>query len=219
MRGADGIYRWFEVRKLPQRDAQGQIVRWYLLLSDIDNRERAEEALRTAERNLRLIVETIPGFAWTMNATGEVELVGQQVLDYFGKTLEELKHWDAFVHPEDRDRALLYWKTTIETGTPYEIEHRLRGADGTYRWFQGRGRPIRNAEGSVDRWYNLLTDIDELKKAEERLRRGERNLVEAQRLGRTFREPMYPEISDNSLRFIQQIHQVPTLTHCSVDHC
>jgi PAS domain S-box-containing protein len=168
-RRADGIYRWFQSRALPTRDGEGRISGWYMLLTDIDDRKRAEEALRSTERDLRLIFETIPGFAWTMTAAGEVDVVSQQMLEYFGKTLEDLKDWAAFVHPEDREDVVAYWKRTIETGEPYELEHRLCRADGTYHWFQGRGRPLKDEEGRVVCWHNLLTDIDERKRAESAL--------------------------------------------------
>ena len=169
VRGADGTYRWFDVHRLPERNKDGRIVRWYLLLTDIHERKRVEDALRAAESDLRLIFETIPGFAWTMSANGEVDVVSQQMLEYFGKTHEDLKDWSSFVHPEDRERVIAYWKRTIETGELYEVEHRLRRADGTYHWFQGRGRPLQNAEGRVVRWHNLLTDIDDRKRAEKAL--------------------------------------------------
>src|SRR5262250_3362718 len=110
-----------------------------------------------------------------MSARGELELVNQQVLDYFGRTLDELKQWgtsDA-VHPEDLPAAIGAWARAVETGDPYEFEHRIRRADGAYRWFQSRGRALRNADGHIVRWYNLLTDIDERKSAEEKLRRSE----------------------------------------------
>jgi formate hydrogenlyase transcriptional activator len=165
-RRTDGVYRWFQSRALPTRDPEGRITGWYMLLTDIDDRKRTEDALRVAERDLRTIFETIPGFAWRMSATGEVEIVSQQMLEYFGKTLEELKDWPSFLHPDDQARVVEYWRRTIETGQSYEIEHRLRRDDGTYRWFQGRGRPLKNAEGHTVCWHNLLTDIDERKRAE-----------------------------------------------------
>lgn len=139
------------------------------------------------ERELRLIVDTIPGLVAIMTAGGEVELVNQQVLEYFGRTLDELRHWgtsDA-VHPDDLPAALAAWTHSVEHGTPYEFEHRIRRADGVYRWFQSRGNPLRNAEGRVVRWYNLLTDINERKQTEESLRRSEAFLLEAQSMSHT----------------------------------
>jgi PAS domain S-box-containing protein len=120
-----------------------------------------------------------------MSAAGEVELASQQMLEYFGKSLEELKQWSLSVHPDDRARVAAYWRSTLETGQPYEVDHRLRRADGVYRWFHGRGVPLRDTDGHVVRWYNLLTDIDERKQAEEKLRRSEAYLAEAERLSLT----------------------------------
>jgi len=115
------------------------------------------------------------------------EYVNRRILDYFGRTLEELKRWgttDA-VHPDDLPRAIAAWRSSIETGTPYEFEHGLRRADGVYRWFISRGLPLRDAEGRIVRWYNLLMDIHARKEAEEKLRRSEADLLEAQRLSRS----------------------------------
>jgi PAS domain S-box-containing protein len=184
-RRADGVYRWFQSRALPARDSEGRITGWYMLLTDIDDRKRAEDALRASERDLRLIFETIPGFVWTMTAAGEVELVSQQMLEYFGKTPEQLTEWSLFLHPDDRAHVIAYWKSTIERGQPYDVDHRLRRADGVYRWFRSRGIPVRDAEGHVIRWYNLLTDIDERRQAEEKLRLSEAYLAEAQKLSLT----------------------------------
>ncbi len=168
---ADGVYRWLQVRALPVRDTQGHIVSWYILLTDIDDRKRAEEALRASEQNLRTIVDSIPGLVCTMNPAGEVELLNRQVLEYFGKTAEELKSWatsDA-VHPDDLPRVIAIFRNSVETGLPYDIEHRCRRADGVYRWFQVRALPVRDTEGRITGWYILLTDIHERKKAEDRL--------------------------------------------------
>jgi len=137
----------------------------------------------TAE-SFRLIVETIPGLIAVMTPEGHVEHVNGQVLEYFGRTLEDLKQWgttDA-VHPADLPGAIAAWQHAVETGLPYEFEHRIRRDDGEYRWFQSRGLPLRDADGRIVRWYNLLTDIDARKQSEERLRRSEADLLEAQRL-------------------------------------
>jgi PAS domain S-box-containing protein len=175
-RRVDGVYRWFQSRALPARGTEGQITDWYMVLTDIDDRKRAEDALRASEQEFRLIVDSVPGFVWTMTANGEVELVNQQMLGYFGKTLSELKEWTTFLHPDDRARVTAYWRGTTESGQAYDVEHRLRRADGAYRWFQARGLPQRDAYGQIVRWYNLLTDIDDRKRAEDALRSNEQSL-------------------------------------------
>ena len=170
-RRADGVYRWFQSRALPARDTEGRITGWYMLLTDIDDRKRAEEVLRSNEQSLRLVIDSIPGFVATLSAEGEIELVNRQTLDYFGKTLEELKNWasNGAVHPDDAARMSDAWTRAIETGEPLDLESRSRRADGVYRWFQVRWRPQRDAEGRIVRWYTLVTDIDERKRAEDEL--------------------------------------------------
>ncbi len=176
LRGSDGAYRWFQNDGFPLRDARGRIVRWCVLLTDIDERKRAEDALRANELNFQLTVDTIPGMVHTMTASGGVEFVNYQILDYFGKTLDELNDWGALVHPDDRSRVVELWTRSVATGEPFDAEHRVRRADGTYRWLHARGLPLRDISGNIVRWYNLLTDIDERKRAEEALRASERNL-------------------------------------------
>ena len=109
---------------------------------------------------------------------GVMEFLNRQTLEYFGRTNEELKNWSLIgvVHPDDLPRVIEARTKAIETGQIYDVEHRCRRADGVYRWFQVRGLPVRNAEGTITAWYLLLTDIDDRKKAEEALRASERNL-------------------------------------------
>jgi len=167
----DGQYRWFIFRYSPMLDEQGRITRWYAAATDIENRKQAEEVLRESEKSVRLIVDSIAGLVAMTTPEGEVEFVNNRVLEYFGKTLEELKRWatsDA-VHPEDLPLVVAAWRHSVETGHPYDGDHRLRRADGEYRWFHIRCLPLRDTEGRIVRWYNLLTDIDERKRAEEKL--------------------------------------------------
>ena len=186
-RRADGVYRWFQVRGLPVRDAENKVTAWYLLLTDIDDRKRAEEALRQSEERARLMVDSIDGQIMTATPKGEVEFVNQQVLDYFGKSLEELKDWrtNNAIHPDDFPGALALWTHSVETGEPYQFDERLRRADGAYRWFRVRGRCVRDAQGHVVRWYILLTDIDEGKRAEAQVEQAYLRLAEAQSLSKT----------------------------------
>ena len=117
-RAADGEYRWFLARAVPLRDEQGNILKWYGITMEIEDRKRAEEAVRASEHRFRLAVESIPGLVTIMNAKGEIEVVNGQVLNYFGKTLEEVKSWgttDA-VHPDDLPRVIAEWKYADRNG-------------------------------------------------------------------------------------------------------
>jgi len=179
IRRFDGAYRWFLFLANPLRDESGKIVKWYGTNVDIEDRKHREEALRASELSWRQIADRIPGLVATMSATGEVEFLNRQTLEYFGKTNEELKDWALIgaVHPDDLPRVIEARRKSLEGGQIYEVEHRCRRVDGVYRWFQVRGLPVRNAEGAITLWYLLLTDIDDRKKAEEDLKSSERNLT------------------------------------------
>jgi PAS domain S-box-containing protein len=169
--GAFAIY-WRESRSPSEQDQKiiGQITH---LAAVAIERKRNEAALQQSEERFRVIVDTIPGLVCTLNTAGEIELLNRQVLEYFGKTAEELKNWatsDA-VHPDDLPRVIEVWRRSIETGQPYVLELRQRRADGVYRWFQSRAFPARNTEGRITGWYMLLTDIDDRKCAEGELER------------------------------------------------
>jgi len=159
----------------------------------------ALEKIKTNEESLRLIVDSIPGQIAVMTAGGEVELVNRQILEYFGKTTEELQNWatsNSF-HPDDILRTINAWKRALETGQPFEFENRGRRADGVYRWFHVRARPLRDAEGRIVRWYVLATDIDDRKRSE-----GE--------LGKAFEEikRLKDRLHDENVALREQIDQV-----------
>jgi PAS domain S-box-containing protein len=178
MRRFDGAYRWFLFRANPLLDESGHIIKWYGTNIDIEDRKRGEEALQVSELSWRQIIDNIPGFVHTTSPTGEVEFLNQQLLEYFGKSSEELKDWSRIdiVHPDDLPRVIEAWRMSIETGQTYEVEQRNRRADGVYRWFQSRGRAVRNPQGEITAWYWVNTDIEDRKKAEEALQSNERNL-------------------------------------------
>jgi PAS domain S-box-containing protein len=186
LRRSDGEYCWFEVRAIPDSDRTGHIIRWPVLITDVDDRKRAEDRLRVSEQQLRAIVDSIPGLVATLTPAGEVEMANDQLLGYCGRTLEELKQWGTSdtVHPEDLPRAIQVITQSMTIGDPYEIVERIRRFDGVFRWFQVRGLPLRGANGRIVRWYVLLTDIHDRKIAEDALRRSEAFLLEVQGLSR-----------------------------------
>lgn len=130
------------------------------------------------ELTFRQMVDGISALLAVLTPDGAVEFVNRQVLEYFGKTSEELKRWESTdaVHPDDRPGVIALWSHSVRTEQPYDVEIRQRGADGVYRWFRVQGLPVRDVEGHVIRWCVLQTDIDERKRAEHALQKSEREL-------------------------------------------
>ena len=185
VRDAQGNYHWFLTRAEPLRASDGTLLLWIGVTLDIEERMRAEESLRESEYKLRQIVETVPTLLWSLTPDGDPTHFNPRLLDYFGKPFEDFKHggWLAFVHPDDLPETEKAFSHGIQTGTSYQIVNRLRRADGEFRWHHTRGEPLRDGQGRVVQWYGVSVDIDEAKKAEDRLRRSEAYLAEAQRLG------------------------------------
>jgi len=147
---------------------------------DVTEHEELTLALRRNELQSRLLIDGIAAQISTMTPEGELEFVNQQVLDYFGRDLEELKTWrhaDAdTMHPDDRPRVTAALAECLRTGNPYIHEKRLRRFDGTYQWFRAHGQPVRDAQGHIIRWYIVLTNIQERKKAEDQLKDQQKEL-------------------------------------------
>jgi len=165
-RRADGQYRWHLQRGVPLRDEAGHIVKWYGVLTDIEDRKRAEDKIREQETELRQILDFAPQMIAVYGPSFQRLYANHITLDYVGITLDEWRQTPgrfAFVHPDDRPRA--------EAGREVAeaVEVRLRKSDGTYRWFLAQVNPVRDDKGEIIRWYISSTDIDERKRAEERL--------------------------------------------------
>jgi PAS domain S-box-containing protein len=184
---SDGAYRWHNVLGLPLKDVDGTILRWFHLLVDIEDRVNAQKALAERERESRFIVDGIAGMIAIFSPDGALIGGNQKILDYFQLPLNELNNWatNGITHPDDLQVCIESFMGSIITGEPYDYETRFLRSDGVYRWFQLRGLPLRDAEGTIVRWYGLLTDIDDRKRAEERQRRSEASLADAQRLSKT----------------------------------
>ena len=179
LRRFDGVYRRFLFRAAPLTDESGRIVKWCGMNTDIEDRRRAEEALRAREGHFRSIFDGLPALVTLMSPAGELELANRHVLEFFGATLDELKSWarGASFHPDDYPAVLEAWDRSVETGQSYESEARQRRADGTYRWVRIRGYPLSDGEGRIVNWYFLQDDIDDAKRVEALLA-GEKQLLE-----------------------------------------
>jgi PAS domain S-box-containing protein len=178
-RRADGEYRWFLVQGMPLRDEQGNILKWYGIVTDIEDRKRAEEAARQSEKELRDVIETIPTFAWTALPDGSVDFVNRQLLEFTGLSTNDVSAsgWQVVVHPGDLQRNVDKWHASLATGEPFENEVRYRSAaNGEYRWFLARAVPLRDEQGKILKWYGISTDIEDRKRAEVAARRSEKEL-------------------------------------------
>jgi PAS domain S-box-containing protein len=124
------------------------------------------------EATFQQLAETIPQLVWTTRPDGYHDYFNQRWYEYTGRapgsTLGE--GWRLPFHPDDVPEAGRRWQHSLRTGEPYEVEYRCQRHDGVYRWFLGRARPVRDAEGRVIKWFGTCTDIDDQKRAAEGLR-------------------------------------------------
>jgi hypothetical protein len=183
-RRADGTYLWFLNRDFPLRDDEGNIIKWYGVLTNIDALKKTESALQMREHELLGIIETIPSMLWSTSPTGEVTHISQRVLEYSGLLLEDFLNlgWRKLIHPDDFEDTAKAFFRAIQTGESYSVTHRLRRRDGEYRWYHASGEPLRDSDGKIIQWYGLSIDIDERKRAEDHLRDTRMKLSRASRI-------------------------------------
>lgn len=189
LRRFDGAYRWFGNSGIPAKDDAGNILRWYVLLTDIDERKRAEQALRSSEIDLRLIIDTIPALAWSANADGTGDFFNRHYLEYVGASLEQVRDWEwrSVIHPDDLGVIMHAWESFRDARAGGEVEARVRRHDGVYRWFLFRANPLRDEQGNIVKWFGVNADIEDRKRAETLLA-GEKQLLEMVAAGRSLRD-------------------------------
>src|SRR6266478_627232 len=142
---------------------------------NFDASQHAKEALRASEESFRLIVDSIPAFAWYAGPDGKIEYLNQRIVDFTGERMEDLVGfgWANVLHSEDVERTKKAWLHSIETGEPCEVDQRVRRFDNLYRWFRTTAQPLRDHTGRVIRWYGVATDIEDWKRAQEDLHASE----------------------------------------------
>ncbi|MGB8951016.1 MAG: diguanylate cyclase [Candidatus Sulfotelmatobacter sp.] len=120
---------------------------------------------RERELYFQTMAEAVPEIIWTADPSGMDDFFNQKCFDYTGLTFEQLRgaSWQAIIHPDDVDDCVSKWKSALSTGNPYDVEYRLRGKDGGFRWFLGRANPIRDAKGEIVKWFGTCTDIENQK--------------------------------------------------------
>ena len=173
VRHVEGWYRWFLSRAEPVRAANGTMLFWIGVNFDIEERKRAEQKLQQQETELRQVLDLAPQLIAVFGPLRERLYLNLMSLDYFGITLDQ---WceaqpGTEVHPDDTERLRSQWGRAISSSSAFEIEVRFRRHDGIYRWFLIRCNPVRDELGKVLRWYAACADIEDRKRAEDKLQR------------------------------------------------
>ena len=170
-----------------QRDAAHRPIAILETNNDITERKRAEAKAQQQEKELQLIIDTIPAFVYSMRPDGWTDFLNKGWLNYTGLSLAEAQGlgWQKAYHPEDLPAVMKIRTASLGPGTPYEHIARIRRFDGIYRWFLTRVAPLRDENRTIVKWYGSNTDIEDRKQAEDALRRSQSYLSEAQALSHT----------------------------------
>jgi PAS domain S-box-containing protein len=165
----DGGWRDINARGRLVTDPDGKPVRFVGTCLDITERKRAEGALRESERWYRTLAISLPHLVWTCRADGPCDYLSPRWVEYTGiPESEQLGYrWLEQLHPDDRDRVIAEWTEVAAHGESFDIEFRIRRADGVHRWFKTRAIPLRDNNGQLVKWFGSNTDIDDVKRASE----------------------------------------------------
>ena len=157
-------------------------------IRDLRERKHAELLIRGSEEQLRLLIDSIPQLIWTAGPDGSVDYHNGRLLAYHGQPIERIQRNGAatLIHPDDRNRAADTWREALASGSGYEVEARLLGADGEYRWFLIHGLPLRSAYGHVVKWYGTCTDIEQTVRRRQQLQQERDYLRQEVREARAF---------------------------------
>lgn len=185
--------RWLLGIGRMERATDGSPLRLSGLNIDITERKRVEEALLDSERCWRELAEAMPQLVWTANNEGVVDYYNRRHEEFSDPHPHKVIPWRPVLHPDDRWRTAETWRHAVQTGVPYEIEHRVQRSDGSFRWYLTRAVPVHGADGQVTKWYGTSTDVDARRRAEETLRTADRRKDEfLAMLAHELRNPLAP---------------------------
>jgi len=136
---------------------------------DVTDEKKHKDELKESEQRFRNLTEALPQLVWVTNERGDREYVSKQWLDYAGVEKFDESVWEKTVHPDDRGPIRERWRKTLQEGTDYLAEVRLKHKSGEYRWHIVQGSGVRNSEGNILKWVGAFTDIHDQKTLSEKL--------------------------------------------------
>jgi PAS domain S-box-containing protein len=168
----DGQVRDIHVVAHPVLSASGDLREFVGTVIDVTERKQAEEELRRSEAELRQMLDFTPQLIAVYGSNRERLYANRIALDYLGMSLDEWRQrsFGAEIHPDDLEPVRSYWDRASSNASAHEVEVRLRKFDGSFRWFLVRFNPLHDEKGQITRWYIACTDIDDRKRAEDKLR-------------------------------------------------
>jgi PAS domain S-box-containing protein len=151
---------------------------------DTTAQKAAEYALQQSEHQMRRMMDTLPSILWSMAPDGRNTFINRKAREYGGMTLDQIQGWGwvESSHPEEREYVVKEFKKALATGSSYINEHRIRRADGIYRWHLSRAEPLRDEDGRIVQWFGVAIDTDERRRAEDHLRETRVKLERASRV-------------------------------------
>ena len=171
----DGSLHWIYARGAVTFDASGQPATMVGINMDIHTRKTAELALAESEHKFHTLADSIPQLAWMADPSGYRFWYNRRWYEYTGSTPEQMTGlgWRALHHPDDCGRVAALWQQSVANAQQLSLEYRLRGRDGSYRWFLKLATPIFDSLGQVFHWFGTDTDITETREARDALRESE----------------------------------------------
>jgi PAS domain S-box-containing protein len=168
----DGAKGKVLVSAAPIKDNDGNVIGAVGINLDITERLQVEDALQESEIRFRQLADSMPQLVWTAEPDGTVDYYNQRYHLYGGIAPEEGDRWEwgPVLHPDDLKPTVNAWQDAVRTGSIYQIEHRARMADGSFRWHLSRGIPTYNEKGTIVKWFGTATDIHDFKMVQEALR-------------------------------------------------
>jgi PAS domain S-box-containing protein len=166
LRGVDGSYRWFLSRALPIRDAAGNILCWFGTNTDITEQRDTAQRLRDSRERFSALADAMPQLVWTADGDGLVDYCNSR-LRHYDASGGETPRARVLLHEDDLAPTLEAWQAAVASRSLYVFSHRLRMADGSYRWHLSRAVPVASPETGELRWFGTATDIHDLKQAQE----------------------------------------------------